>query len=80
MNSGNHVMLIGDLVVWFYEYAAGIAPASPGFKTILMKPQPVGDLTFVKATHHSPYGLIASEWHKDGDKFDWQIPNEQSQQ
>jgi alpha-L-rhamnosidase len=73
MNSGNHVMLIGDLVVWFYEYLAGIAPASPGFKTIVMKPTPVGDLTFVKATHNSPYGLIASEWHKDGKKFDWQI-------
>ena len=73
MNSGNHVMLIGDLVVWFYEYLAGIAPASPGFKTIVMKPMPVGDLTFVKATHNSPYGLISSEWHKDGNKFDWQI-------
>jgi len=73
MNSGNHVMLVGDLVVWFYEYLAGIAPGSPGFKTIVMKPMPVGDLTFVKATHHSPYGLIASEWHKDGKKFDWQI-------
>ncbi|HXI68796.1 MAG TPA: family 78 glycoside hydrolase catalytic domain [Verrucomicrobiae bacterium] len=73
MNSGNHVMLIGDLVVWFYEYLAGIAPGSPGFKTIVMKPTPVGDLTFVKATHNSPYGLIASEWHKDGKKFDWQI-------
>ncbi len=73
MNSGNHVMLIGDLVVWFYEYLAGIAPASPGFKTIKMEPHPVGDLTFVKATHNSPYGLIASEWHKDGKKFDWQI-------
>ena len=73
MNSGNHVMLIGDLVVWFYEYLGGIAPASPGFKTIRMKPMPVGDLTYVKATHNSPYGLIASEWHKDGKKFDWQI-------
>ena len=73
MNSGNHVMLIGDLVVWFYEYLGGIAPASPGFKTIVMKPVPVGDLTFVKATHNSPYGLIASEWYRDGNKFDWQI-------
>ena len=73
MNSGNHVMLIGDLVVWFYEYLAGIAPASPGFKTIRMKPTPIGDLKFVKATHNSPYGLISSEWHRDGNKFDWQI-------
>ena len=38
-----------------------------------MKPHPVGDLQFVKATHRSPYGLIASEWQRDGAKFDWQI-------
>jgi alpha-L-rhamnosidase len=75
MNSGNHVMLIGDLVVWLYEDLAGIAPddAQPGFKHIIMKPHPVGDLKFVKATHNSPYGLISSEWHRDGNKFDWQI-------
>jgi len=75
MNSGNHVMLIGDLVVWFYEYLAGIAPddAQPGFKHIIMRPTPVGNLTFVRATHNSPYGLIASEWHHNGPQFDWRI-------
>jgi alpha-L-rhamnosidase len=75
MNSGNHVMLVGDLVIWLYEDLAGIKadPAQPGFKHIIMKPNPVSDLTFVKATHRSPYGLIASEWHRDGNKFDWQI-------
>jgi alpha-L-rhamnosidase len=75
MNSGNHVMLIGDYVVWLYENLAGIktAPERPGFKHILMKPTPVGNLTFVKATHHSPYGLISSEWHREQKKFDWQI-------
>ena len=75
MNSGNHVMLIGDLVVWFYEYLAGIAPddALPGFKHIVMKPHPVGDLKWVKAAHHSPYGWIKSEWRRDGGKFDWRI-------
>lgn len=73
MNSGNHVMLIGDLVIWFYEYLGGIAPDSPGFKTIRMKPVLVDNVTHVKATHNSPYGLISSEWQRDGDKFDWQI-------
>ncbi|MFO1487892.1 MAG: family 78 glycoside hydrolase catalytic domain [Verrucomicrobiota bacterium] len=75
MNSGNHVMLVGDLVVWFYENLAGIKPdpAQPGFKHVILQPTPVGDLKFVKATHRSPYGLIASEWRKDGGKFDWQI-------
>jgi len=75
MNSGNHVMLVGDLVIWLYEDLAGIAPDidHPGFKHIIMKPQPVGDLIYVKATHRSPYGLISSEWHDDGKTFDWQI-------
>jgi alpha-L-rhamnosidase len=75
MNSGNHVMLIGDLVIWFYEYLAGIRPdpEQPGFKHIILEPYPVGDLTFVRATHRSPYGLIASEWHKQEGKFDWKI-------
>ncbi len=75
MNSGNHVMLIGDLVVWLYEDLAGIAPddAQPGFKHIIMRPMPVGDLTFVRASHQSPYGLISSEWRRTGQNFDWQI-------
>ena len=75
MNSGNHVMLIGDLVIWLYENLAGIAPdpALPGFKHILMRPQPVGDLRWVKATHDSPYGLIASEWRIADKCFRWKI-------
>jgi alpha-L-rhamnosidase len=75
MNSHNHVMLVGDLVVWLYEYLAGIAPddAQPGFKHIVMRPHPVGDLEFVKASFRSPYGLVRSEWHKTGAAFDWQI-------
>jgi alpha-L-rhamnosidase len=75
MNSGNHVMLVGDLVIWFYECLAGIKsdPAQPGFKHIMMKPHPVGDLKFVRATHRSPYGLIASEWKRDGANFNWRI-------
>lgn len=75
MNSGNHVMLVGDLVIWFYECLAGIAsdPARPGFKHIVMKPHPVSDLQYVKASHRSPYGLIRSEWERDGNTLDWRV-------
>jgi hypothetical protein len=73
MNSGNHVMLVGDLGIWLYENLAGIKPdpEQPGFKHIIMRPEPVGDLQFVKASHRSPYGLIASDWQKQGDVFRW---------
>ncbi len=71
MNSGNHVMQIGDLAVWMYEYLAGIRPdpANPGFRHILIHPYPAGDLTFVKASHQSLYGKIAASWKRDGSAF-----------
>jgi alpha-L-rhamnosidase len=75
MNSGNHVMLVGDFIIWLYEDLAGIKPdpAQPGFKHIIMQPHPVGDLKFVKATHESPYGRIISEWSRGQEAFDWNI-------
>ncbi len=71
MNSGNHVMQIGDLAVWMYEYLAGIRPdpANPGFRHILIHPYPAGDLTFVRASHQSMYGKIATAWRRDGGAF-----------
>ena len=75
MNSGNHVMLVGDLIIWLYENLAGIKsdPAQPGFKHIIMQPELVGDLKFVKASHRSPFGVIESEWQRSGKNFDWRI-------
>jgi len=75
MNSGNHVMLVGDLGIWLYESLAGIKsdPEQPGFKHIIMRPEPVGDLRFVKASHRSPYGLIASDWQQQDGVFRWNI-------
>jgi alpha-L-rhamnosidase len=75
MNSGNHVMLVGDLITWMYEYLAGIKsdPEQPGFKHLLMRPQPVGDLVFVRATHRSLYGLIVSDWKMHDGRFDWTV-------
>ena len=42
MNSGNHVMQIGDLAVWMYEYLAGIRtdPEKPGFRHAIIHPYP----------------------------------------
>jgi alpha-L-rhamnosidase len=71
MNSGNHVMQIGDLAVWMYEYLGGIRsdPERPGFRHILIHPYPAGDLSFVEASHQSPYGKIAAAWKRGGGSF-----------
>lgn len=75
MNSGNHVMLLGDLIVWFYEDLAGIKSDSTqvGFKKIIMKPTVVEGLDHVKASYHSVHGLVKSEWKTNENNFDWEI-------
>ncbi|MHA6279332.1 glycoside hydrolase family 78 protein [Salinimicrobium sp. CAU 1759] len=75
MNSWNHVMLLGDLLIWYYEDLAGIAPdpEAPAFKRIIMKPTLAGDLKFVKASHNSPFGMIKSEWELLNGDFHWNI-------
>jgi alpha-L-rhamnosidase len=74
MNSGNHVMLLGDLIVWYYQNLAAIKAGinQPGFKQVIMKPMMTEGLDFVKASYKTPYGLVKSEWKKDKD-FIWNI-------
>jgi alpha-L-rhamnosidase len=71
MNSGNHVMLIGDLNIWLHEYLGGIRPdpEKPGFKHVIIKPEIIGDLTWAKASYNSIHGLIVSNWKLSGGKF-----------
>ncbi|TDH27455.1 alpha-rhamnosidase [Segetibacter sp. 3557_3] len=75
MNSQNHVMLLGDLVVWYYENLGGIKTSTenPGFKVIEMKPSFVEGLTKVHASYQSVHGLIKSEWNKTGSSLKWDI-------
>jgi hypothetical protein len=69
-SSLNHFML-GHIMEWFYADLAGIQfdPAMPAFKSILIKPQPVGDVTWVRAKYESAYGDISSNWRRDNGKF-----------
>ncbi len=69
-SSLNHIMF-GDVSNWFIQWLGGIGldPDSPGFKHVIIRPQPVGNLTWVKASHSSPYGEIESNWRKEGERF-----------
>lgn len=77
MNSQNHVMLLGDLLTWYYENLAGIRSDDEqvAFKKIIMKPEIIDGLDAVKASHLSPYGEIISNWKKDNarTRFTWEI-------
>ncbi|WP_449555697.1 family 78 glycoside hydrolase catalytic domain [Hymenobacter rubidus] len=69
--SNNHLML-GHLIEWLYSGLGGIRPAegSVAFDKIDIRPEPVGDVTSAKASHLSPYGLIATSWKKSASGFE----------
>lgn len=73
MNSGNHVMLIGDLLIWEYGCLAGIqnADGSHGFRHIALKPVVPEKLEYVSGTYDSVYGLIKSSWRNLDGIFTW---------
>ena len=76
MNSGNHVMLLGDLLTWYYESLAGIknAPGSVAFKKLRMAPDfSIQDLDNIDATYETPYGTVASKWKKNLETVEWTV-------
>lgn len=72
--SNNHFML-GHLMDWFYSGLAGIQQSgnSVAYKSIVIKPQPVGDITFAKATYQSVYGEVVSYWKIDNGVFELNV-------
>ena len=73
-DSQNHHMY-SDISAWFYRELAGIRPdpEEPGFKHTLFRPNPVADLTWAKAHHQSPHGLIECSWEVKADSFVLQV-------
>ena len=63
--------MLGHLMEWLYAGLCGIkqAEGSVGYNKIVIRPQPVGNITFAKADYHTPYGLIKTDWQKENDLF-----------
>jgi len=74
MNSFNHYAY-GAVGAWMYAVVGGIDldPRQPGYKNIIMHPQPGGNLTSARTELRSMYGLIKSEWALNQHTFDWRI-------
>jgi alpha-L-rhamnosidase len=60
---------------WFYRGLAGIQwdPENPGFKNIILRPEPVKSVDWVNCSYRSQYGEIRSNWKKDADQFKWEV-------
>ena len=71
LNSSHSHFMLGQITEWFYKDLAGIDcdPTGPGFKKIILHPQPVGDLKWVEASYDSVRGPIAVRWERNGEEF-----------
>lgn len=75
--SNNHLML-GHIMEWLYSGLAGIrqAEGSRGFRSLVIAPNPVGDITWARAGYRSAQGQISCSWKIEGGDFflDFEIP------
>ncbi|MFD4694388.1 alpha-L-rhamnosidase [Streptomyces sp. NPDC058463] len=68
MNSFNHYAY-GSVGEWMYANIAGIAPGSPGFRKVLVRPRPGGGVTQAEGRFDSLYGPVTTRWKADTDGF-----------
>ena len=68
MLSFNHYAL-GSVADWLHRTVAGLAPAEPGYRRILVAPRPGGGLSRVSAAHETPYGRAEVAWVRDGERL-----------
>jgi len=70
MNSFNHYAY-GAIGAWMYSVVAGIGldEAQPGYKHVLIAPQPGGGLTSAKASLETMYGRLSTAWETDNGKM-----------
>ncbi|WP_039787205.1 glycoside hydrolase family 78 protein [Actinoalloteichus spitiensis] len=61
MTSFNHYAL-GAVADWLHRTVAGLAPAAPGYRRLLVRPVPGGGLTHASASHDTPYGTASVAW------------------
>lgn len=65
MTSFNHYAL-GAVADWMHRTVAGLAPAAPGYRHLLVRPRPGGDLQRAMAAHETPYGRAEVPWERRG--------------
>jgi alpha-L-rhamnosidase len=70
MNSFNHYAY-GAIGAWLYQVVAGLEvdPAEPGYKHVLIQPQPGGGLTHARAALNTMYGVTVSAWELTDGRF-----------
>jgi alpha-L-rhamnosidase len=72
MTSFNHYAL-GAVADWMHRTVAGLAPAAPGYREILVRPLPDRALTHASARHLTPYGEASVCWRREDGRFHLEV-------
>ncbi|SHM93083.1 family 78 glycoside hydrolase catalytic domain [Chitinophaga sp. CF418] len=72
--SNNHLML-GHLMEWFYTGLGGITQQdhSIAYKEAIIRPEIVGDISWVKTSYKTVFGAVISEWEKKAGELTFHI-------
>jgi alpha-L-rhamnosidase len=68
MTSFNHYAL-GAVADFLHRVVAGLAPAEPGYRSILVRPRPGGGLTSASASLTTDLGRVAVAWRRVGESL-----------
>jgi len=72
MNSFNHYAF-GSVGRWLFGTVAGIEMDAPGYRQIVIRPQPGGGMNYARATYDSITGKIESCWRIDCGEFELDV-------
>lgn len=75
MNSFNHYAY-GAIGEWLVKEVTGIKELVPGYQSLLIAPNPGGNLLHARAIQHTLYGKVSSAWRFEDDHFilDVEVP------
>ena len=72
--SHNHPAFGGG-VKWLYKHPAGLQadPAGPGFEHVIVRPQPVGEVTWCRYAIRTLRGRFAVDWRRERGTFSLRV-------
>ena len=74
MNSGNHVMLLGDLLTWCFQYLGGIKGSDGSGADFVLAPDlSIEGCDWVRCSYDTPFGTVSSHWRKSLKRLQWQV-------
>lgn len=68
MTSFNHYAL-GAVADWIFQVVGGIRPASPGYDTVLIKPEPGQGIDWAETNYECRHGMISVAWRRNDAGF-----------